>query len=270
MKKLLLLLFLSFSLNACSAEAKSLKVDEIYRSPSNNVSYEVVSSTELEITRDGGIILATYGTEGDRLRVVYGVLGTTIVEYFKVIPVGLRREGEEWDIYYSREKYEIGLLHNAAAVNDAKAVRSLLDKGIDVNSKGYNDLTALIWAAWKGHADIAKLLLDRGAQVNVKDGNSNTALLWAMYAGENGRTEITKLLLDRGAQVNAKTENGNTALMEAMYGDRNGLTDITKLLLDRGAEINAKNGKGETALKLAKENNLKAIIRILTNAGATE
>ncbi len=264
MKKLLLLLFLSFFLNACSEEVKSLEVGEIYRSARSKVSYEVISSTELEITKDGHITLATYSTKGNRIRVVSIILGTTQVEYFKTIPVGLKTDKKGGGIYYSREKYEIGLLDNAARKGDAKAVRSLLDKGIDVNSKGYKDRTALMGAARRGNTDVAKLLLERGAQINAKTNGGYTALNGAAV---RGYLDTVRLLLDNGAEVNAKTKKGYTALMGAAW---EGHTDVTKLLLERGAQINEKNGDGETALKIAKRENQKAIIRILTNAGATE
>ena len=39
--------------------------------------------------------------------------------------------------------------------------------------------TALHYAAWHGHVDVAKVLIQNGADVNAVDKNKSTALHWA-------------------------------------------------------------------------------------------
>lgn len=59
--------------------------------------------------------------------------------------------------------------------------------------------TALIWASYCGHTNLANLLLDRGADINAHGNFHITALVWA--AGR-GHTRLACNLIARGAKVN--------------------------------------------------------------------
>ena len=59
--------------------------------------------------------------------------------------------------------------------------------------------TALMWACYKGFADVSELLMDHGADINVRGEHHMSCLIWA--AGR-GHIDIVRLLLDRGAKVN--------------------------------------------------------------------
>jgi hypothetical protein len=92
----------------------------------------------------------------------------------------------------------------AARKGDAAAVKTLLDEGVDVNTKFRYDATALSYAADRGHVAVVKLLLDRGADVNATDTFYHAAPLnWAVHPAM-GRTpqhpEVVRLLLQRGAR----------------------------------------------------------------------
>src|SRR4029077_8849458 len=98
-------------------------------------------------------------------------------------------------------------LAEAARKGDAAVVKTLLDEGVDVNTKYRYGATALAYACDRGHLDVVKLLLDRGAEVNLKDTfYGATPLTWASSPAM-GRTpqhaEIVGLLLKRGAQGQA-------------------------------------------------------------------
>jgi len=58
----------------------------------------------------------------------------------------------------------------------------------------------LIFAAEKGHTDIAKSLISVGAKLDVEDGYQSTALSWA---AREGRTEIANSLIAAGAKLDA-------------------------------------------------------------------
>lgn len=59
--------------------------------------------------------------------------------------------------------------------------------------------SALMWASYKGHTDIALMLLERGADHNAHGNYHISSLLWA--AGR-GHTAIAKALIEHGAKVN--------------------------------------------------------------------
>jgi len=83
----------------------------------------------------------------------------------------------------------------------------------------------LLLEAAKGHTSVVKTMLDRGADIEVKDHNGRTAL---MLAAQHGRLETLRLLLARGAKTEARDREGNTAFMLAMFqpaghGDHDGV-----------------------------------------------
>jgi len=155
-------------------------------------------------------------------------------------------------------------LLSAAKSGDTETVKSLLEKGADVNAKGdigtnifFHEATALMWASAKGQTDTIKLLLDKGADINAENFIGSTALMWA--AG-HGDTNVVQLLLDKGADINAKGGFlGGTALTHAVY---NGQTDMVKFLLDRGAKNNG------DALTAAAQQGQTDIVKLLLDKGA--
>jgi len=174
-------------------------------------------------------------------------------------------------------------LVGSAIRGDANSVKTLLDKGADVNVRDADGNTALDWAAGEGQLEIVKILLDKGADVNVKGMLGFTPL---MAATTHGHTEIVKILLDRGADVNAIS--GTTAfswtaydgsssesgiyggLTALMIAARDGYADIVKLLLEKEADINIKDVNGKTVLQWAEKNNHSEIIKLLKEAGVKE
>ncbi|PNP75038.1 hypothetical protein FNYG_11620 [Fusarium nygamai] len=89
------------------------------------------------------------------------------------------------------EDNNIRLLMAARKGHEA-AVRLLLKKGTDIESKDNNGRTPLLWAAASGHESIVKLLLEKGANVDAKDKDGQTPL---SSAAENGHEAISQLLL---------------------------------------------------------------------------
>lgn len=71
-------------------------------------------------------------------------------------------------------------------------VQALVEHGADVNTKSSEGGdTPLIFAARKGHVDLARLLLQKGADISAKDNAENDALF---YAEKNGHVEIAEML----------------------------------------------------------------------------
>ena len=83
-------------------------------------------------------------------------------------------------------------LHEVAAEGDMEAVRLMILRGSDINSREDSLLkTALHRAAMEGHKPVVELLLANGARVNPKDSSLSTPL---HYATLKGHTEIVELL----------------------------------------------------------------------------
>lgn len=66
--------------------------------------------------------------------------------------------------------------------------------------------TALHYAAFYGHADVARALILAGANVGSRGGGNSTPLHFAAWGGNK---RVVRLLLDYGADVEARDTEGN-------------------------------------------------------------
>ena len=106
--------------------------------------------------------------------------------------------------------YKVSELIAAVKDNNIDNVKTLINKGDDVNERNRNEETPLTIASSLGNVEVAKILIINGADVNAKRYvNSYTPL---MYAAEDGNDAVVKLLIDNGADVNARDKWGRTAL----------------------------------------------------------
>jgi ankyrin repeat protein len=125
-------------------------------------------------------------------------------------------------------------LSAAARRGDAAAVRTLVDEGVDVNTKFRYNRTALSFAADRGHVEVVKVLLARGAEINAKDTfYGATALMWAVAPAMErtpAHTDVVRALLEHGG-IPAD------ALSDALAAaTREKLTDVIALLEKAGAK----------------------------------
>jgi cytohesin len=123
-------------------------------------------------------------------------------------------------------------LHKAAADGDVGVVKSLVEKGDEVDKRENIFLrTALHRAVAAGNREVAELVLSYGANPNARDNGGFSAL---HYAAINDNRKMVELLIAKEADVNAKDASGNTPLYSAV---RSGHKDIAEMLLEKGAEI---------------------------------
>mmetsp|Transcript_12255 Transcript_12255/g.17096 ORF Transcript_12255/g.17096 Transcript_12255/m.17096 type:complete len:903 (+) Transcript_12255:62-2770(+) len=153
-------------------------------------------------------------------------------------------------------------LIGAASDGDKKKVQALVKDGVDVNSRDWDDLTAIIPAASNGFNDIVKVLLKEGADINAKDKDGVSAL---MEAAIMGHTKVMELLFKEGAEVDAKANSGVTALWLAA-GE--GKTDSIKLLLNKNADAAIQRDDGITALHSASMGGHADVVNLLLENGA--
>lgn len=141
-------------------------------------------------------------------------------------------------------------LTQAAAHNDAAALRQLLADGHRADEEDANPWTPLIWASRSGSIDAIKVLLDAGADVN-KPGTTGddwdaTPLQHAILERQPA---VVQLLLDRGAEANHGAGPRSDAPLLLAAGD----TDpaILNLLLAHKADPTVVDDRGATPLMRA-------------------
>lgn len=177
-------------------------------------------------------------------------------------------------------------LVRAAMMSDKSAVVDALEAGASpgyVSATGGSSMTALMWAASEGNAEVAAALIASGLtvrDVNVENSGGYTAIV---YAFENmpslnprpapppgfpgavekkeappqvpisvkvtGHSGCAKLLLMKGADLSKKNNYDESLLHLAA---RKGQLDWIDLLLTQGLDVNARNrGYQHTALTVA-------------------
>lgn len=145
---------------------------------------------------------------------------------------------------------------------DTGAVRSLLQKGVNVNAAEADGTTALHWASYRDDVESADLLIRAGANVNAANDLGATPL-WT--ASLNASAPMVKRLLDAGANPNAALLAGETPLMVA---SRSGNPTVVEQLIAKGAAVNARGARGQTALMWAVAQRHPECVKVLLAHGA--
>ena len=154
-------------------------------------------------------------------------------------------------------------MFEAAAVGRTERVRELVERDPAlVSALSPDGFTALHFAAFFGHPDIARLLVERGADVNAVARNPMHVMPLHSAAAAR-QLEIARLLVDHGADVNAAQERGFTPLHEAA---QNGDVELARLLLEHGAHRDAAAEDGRRAPDFAAAGGHDEVLELLRNA----
>lgn len=154
-------------------------------------------------------------------------------------------------------------LLDAVRRGDLDTVRSLLERGAEVDSTTADGATALQWAVHNDQPALVDLLLEAGANANTTNRYGVAA---ASLAAENGSAAILERLLQSGVDPNQSLPGGETLLMTAA---RTGTASTLRTLLAHGADPNwRETSHGQTALMWAAANNNAEAIQVLAEHGA--
>ena len=173
----------------------------------------------------------------------------------------------------------IGTALSIAAENgNTESVRLLLNVGVDSKQALGGGITPLHLAIYNCDLAAAKLLLAKGADVNVKNTFSGRVKFGAIMlvgltplhiAAPYCGVEMVDTLLAAGAGVDLRDVRDMTPLMLAVASETQDAA-VVRRLLRAGADVNAKSAAGESPLDWARKFNDKAVLSLLTAAGAKE
>ena len=127
----------------------------------------------------------------------------------------------------------------------------------DIERRGFNNETALIFAARQGKTEYLVDLVDRGADLDALNNDGNSALWLACYA--NNKHSLAELIR-AGADLNTQNQNGATTLIYAASAKRE---EMVNMLLKAGADHNLVTLDDFSALDVA---STPTILKLLRNA----
>ena len=122
-------------------------------------------------------------------------------------------------------------LYYASLAGLIRSVKSILDKGADVNAQGGKYDNALQAASAGGHGQVVQMLLAKGADVNAQGEVYGNALY---AASEEGHDQVVQMLLAKGVDVNAQGGHYGNALQAA---SAEGHDQIVQMLLAKEADV---------------------------------
>ena len=193
-------------------------------------------------------------------------------------------------------------LFAAAAGGDVVAIRSLLGKGADPNTRDGNGRTPLHVAVFASHDDAVRALIKGGADALAFDNQRYDAITIAAVAndldmlklaiglGGNpravtspyqgtaliaaahlGHVAVVATLIEAGAPLDHVNNLGWTALLEAVILGDGGPDhlEVVRLLVRAGARIDLADRQGETPLGHAQNRGYRDIIGVLREAAET-
>jgi hypothetical protein len=139
----------------------------------------------------------------------------------------------------------------AAWSGSAKIIKSLLEKGADVNAPDYNYRKPLNYASTKSAVE---LLVSAGAEANAAN------LPPLPDAALHGFPDAVTALLDHGADIQGVDTTYYTPLHWAAWG---GSADTVRVLIQRGADVHYRDNWGWTPLSWAEHWDYPQIVSLL-------
>ncbi|WP_444897187.1 ankyrin repeat domain-containing protein [Microbulbifer sp. SSSA005] len=136
-------------------------------------------------------------------------------------------------------------LAGAAAKGNVGRIDSLVEGGVDVNSKGKHNATPLFWAI--SNEEGFNYLLKLGADPNVVFDDGGSILHWLVV---RGKIQLLKAALASGGDPNLISSINEDSLLYLAIGSPNEL-DSVELLIGAGANVNGTTSSGNTAAMLA-------------------
>ena len=134
------------------------------------------------------------------------------------------------------QKVSTGQIKQLIKSNDQAAIQSLLDNGLDINTRFRGKQTMLHFATEEKNFQLVKFLVERGADMNMQTKDLWTPLYLSTSSIWRNDT-ITEFLVQNGANMDIGEKHGFTPIFNTVYETYQN-TKIFKLLADSGANLN--------------------------------
>ena len=153
------------------------------------------------------------------------------------------------------------VLHYAAFMGDIERVKTLVEKGANVNLITEEGYTVAHYAAQSGSLELVQWLTMHG--VNIWRGHNVRTIIH--YAARSGNLELVQWLVNQGANVNRKSRR---ELSVMHYAARSGSLELVQWLAEQGASINVQNKYSVSVLHYAAQSGNLELVQWLVEQGA--
>jgi hypothetical protein len=169
-------------------------------------------------------------------------------------------QAELWRRPWSKKGYQGTCVPQLLAESGVlRLFRSLIARGLDMDSRDECGQTPLTRAVENGHAQLVEMLLAKEADVNTRNHIAETPLLLAIRLGH---TKVAELLLARDdIDVNCVGRDGRSALYIAASKSHVAIVEL--LLANEAIDVNLRRGQDETALSHAVKAGKTEIVKLI-------
>jgi uncharacterized protein len=161
---------------------------------------------------------------------------------------------------------EVAELAEAARDGDGKRVDALISQGVNVNSKGKDGWTVLMYSLSGSNLKGSQRLLEQGADPNEQTDNGESAMSLAPH---RKNSEVLELLLAHGGDPNLRNKKDSlwpTPIFGAVCSNS---VDNARVLIKAGCDLNARDDLGRnTPLIAAARSDSFDVMYVLLEAGA--
>ncbi|XP_071098476.1 serine/threonine-protein phosphatase 6 regulatory ankyrin repeat subunit B-like isoform X2 [Haliotis cracherodii] len=147
------------------------------------------------------------------------------------------------------------ILHLACQGGNRLIIEHLLPQ-FDINSRGQDGRTAVMYAAVNGLRSVFDLLVSNKADVSLKDDNNNSVFHLACLGGNSSIVEE----LFPNVDINSVGDNGRTAIMKAVYARNKG---VFNFLVSKNSDLKVIDNYRDNVLHFACKGGDKAIIQCI-------
>lgn len=194
----------------------------------------------------------------NHLVAIYLALGLLLTSCSMAAPFKPKRSADE---FFSDPR--VAGLAEAAARGNTRRVEELLKDGVDINTKGKDGMTPLLFTMLELGKTGYQQLLERGADPNLAADNGWSVMMFAARAED---IAWLRLAIKHGGNPNLiARQDTKPPLHDSIVFNRK---ENMRLLLANGADINLRDGTGGTALLTAAAGNDYDIVYELLERGA--
>jgi hypothetical protein len=134
----------------------------------------------------------------------------------------------------------------AASRGHMETVRALVSRGVDLDATNLDKCNAFNWAVTQKHFDVALFLVSHGCDVDLLDKHGMSSLHYACIARDFDLNLVMFLVNEAKCKINLLSSNGRTALDLAISRNRPTLISFLK---SKGGKIAAKQPKKQLKKK---------------------